>query len=288
MDSYLMLCLSAVLLAIDFVINKFYQRKAGTSLQAGLIFNVVLGLFTTFIFWALSGFQFTLSGFSCIMAAVMSLLCVSYNILGFRILKNGSVAVYTLFLMTGGMVLPYVWGLLFLNEQLSLSTLIGLILLIGSVVICNLNTDKSNAKQLLLCIIVFVLNGLVSIVSKMHQVEASYITVSANQFVMLTGIFKAVISLVASIFIKEKASLKQVCNKNTIVLIVGSAFVGGLSYMLQLIGAKDLPATILYPFITGGSMVFSSLAGVLVFKEKLSVKLIISLIISCLATLLFL
>ena len=288
MNPYLMLCLSAALLAVDFVINKLYQRKAGTSLQAGLIFNVVLGGFTALIFWALSGFQFAFSGFSCIMATTMSLLCVCYNLLGFRILKNGSVAIYTLFLMTGGMVLPYIWGVLFLNEQLSVPTLIGLILLIGSVVICNLSKDRSNAKQLILCIAVFVLNGLVSIVSKMHQVESFYPSVSANQFVMLTGISKAVVSLAASLFIKEKVSLKQVCNKNTVLLIAGSALIGGVSYMLQLIGAKDLPATVLYPFITGGSMVFSSLAGVLVFKEKLSVKLIISLIISCLATLLFL
>ena len=71
-------------------------------------------------------------------------------------------------------------------------------------------------------------------------------------------------------------------------LIAGSALIGGVSYMLQLVGAENLPATILYPFITGGSMFFSSLAGVLVFKEKLSAKLIISLVISCLATLLFL
>lgn len=288
MDSHLMLCLSAVLLAVDFVINKFYQRKAGTTLQAGLIFNVILGLLSTFIFFALSDFQFAASGFSCVMAASMSLLCVCYNILGFRILKNGSMAIYTLFLMTGGMVLPYLWGLLFLNEQLTLPTLIGLILLIGSVVICNLSKDKTNGKQLLLCSAVFVLNGLVSIVSKMHQIEENYITVSASQFVMLTGIFKAVLSLIASFFVKETLPFKQICNRDTVLLIAGSALIGGVSYMLQLIGAKDLPATVLYPFITGGSMFFSSLAGVLVFKEKLSAKLIISLVISCLATLLFL
>ena len=126
--------------------------------------------------------------------------------------------------------------MIFLNEQLSINTLIGLILLIGSVVICNLSKDKANLKQLLMCAIVFVLNGLVSIVSKMHQIEVNYITVSASQFVMLTGIFKAVLSFLASLFIQKKVSYKQICNKNTVLLIAGSTLIGGVSYMLQLSG----------------------------------------------------
>ena len=58
--------------------------------------------------------------------------------------------------------------------------------------------------------------------------------------------------------------------------------------MLQLLGEKTLPATVLYPFITGGSIVFSSLAGVIFFKEKLSAKLIISVMLCFAGTVMFL
>ena len=51
------------------------------------------------------------------MAALEETLVISYTVLGFRILKmSGSMAMYTLSLMTSGMILPYVWGIAFLNE----------------------------------------------------------------------------------------------------------------------------------------------------------------------------
>ena len=53
-----------------------------------------------------------------------------------------------------------------------------------------------------------------------------------------------------------------------------SAAIGGMSYIIQLYGAKSLPATVLYPFITGGRIVFSALTGAAVFKEKLSGRVI--------------
>ena len=72
------------------------------------------------------------------------------------------------------------------------------------------------------------------------------------------------------------------------IIIALAAAVGGGSFMLQLLGAKALPATVLYPFITGGSIVFSSVADVIIFKDKLSIKLVISIIVCFVGTLLLL
>ena len=119
MNQYVMLTLAAVLLACDFAINKLYQRFAGASLKAGLRFNAILGLLTVPIFWVIGGFSFEFSWFSALMAAGMALLAMAYTLLGFQILRQGSMALYTLFLMVGGMTVPYLWGLLFLDETFS-------------------------------------------------------------------------------------------------------------------------------------------------------------------------
>lgn len=62
----------------------------------------------------------------------------------------------------------------------------------------------------------------------------------------------------------------------------------GLSYMLQLIGAESLPASVLYPFITGGSIILTSFAGVAVFKEKLTIRQWLAVAVCFVGTLLFL
>lgn len=61
-----------------------------------------------------------------------------------------------------------------------------------------------------------------------------------------------------------------------------------ISYMLQLIGAESLPASALYPFITGGSIILTSFAGVAFLKEKLTIRQWMAVTACFVGTLLFL
>lgn len=220
---YLILIFSALLLGITFAFNKLYQRAYGASPYAAFFFNTLLGLTTLAVFWAIKGFKLELYPYSCIMAGIEGILVICYNIFGFKILKSsGAMSMYTLSLMAGGMVLPYIWGIVFLNEPFTYMRTIGLILIIAGVVLSNLKGSKTKWNQALMCGAVFLLNGCVSIVSK-----------------------------------------------------------------LQLKGASELPATVLYPFVTGGSIVFSAVIGGIVFKEKFSFRLALSVALCFIGTIFF-
>lgn len=286
---YIMLTSAALLLVMDFSMNKIYQSLRGTSLNSSLFFNLILGLATAIIFFVINRFKLSASPYSALAALLMGAMTMTYNIIGLRILKQGSMAIYSLFLMIGGMALPYVWGLAFLNETFSTVRTIGLVLIIGGVILSNFSGEKINLKQICMCLAVFVLNGLVSIVSKMHQIEANYQCVSTIEFIILGGIFKFFISGILLIFLRSKGG--QIYEKNnfskSLLIIISSAVISGSSYFLQLYGAKSLPATVLYPFVTGGSIVFSALADTTFFKERLSRKLIISLGLCFAGTIMF-
>ena len=73
-----------------------------------------------------------------------------------------------------------------------------------------------------------------------------------------------------------------------IYIFLGCALVGGISYLLQLIGAQNLPATILYPFITGGCIIVTALAGWLLYHEKLSKQTILGIALCFAGTCMFL
>lgn len=294
MKYYLMIVLAVLLLAGDFAVNKLYQKRYGTSLEAGLKFNALLGLFTAIIFFAVNKFKVEFSAFSVLMAGIVALSVMSYNILGFRVLKSGSMAFYTLFLMCGGMFVPYVWGVLFLHEKLSALHLMGLILIISAMVL-TANDKKLPSKQILaLCVIIFFLNGVCSVAGKMHQIEKAYFCISETGFVIATGVAKFVIAAIAYLLVKIKKRDKTSNNRNKgdfawgVFLILLSTLISGLSYILQLNGAKNLPATVLYPLITGGTIIFSSLTGIIFFKEQISKRLIFSIIICFAGTCMFL
>ena len=287
---YLMLTGAAMLLGADFALNKIYQKIYGTAPKAAFFFNSMGALITAVIFFCINGFKLEFTVYSFVMAGLMGLFIMSYNVIGFRLLKSGTVAAYTLFLMTGGMVLPYIWGLLFLNESFSVLRTVGLIVILAGVVLSNFSGERVNIKQIVMCVAVFVLNGFVSIISKIHQSQTSFDSVNAAEFIILGGIFKFLLAGILFHVFKNKDSSESGDNslKKAIIIIASSAAIGGAAYMLQLLGAKTLPATVLYPFITGGSIVFSALVGVTLFKEKLSAKLIISVILCFAGTLMFL
>lgn len=292
MKDYAMIIMAVVLLVVDFTLQKLYQKKMGVGLKSGLLFNFFVGIITAVIFLFINGFKITFSPYSAVMACMMSTLLVSYVIIGFRIMKAGNMAYYTLALMAGGMLVPYVFGLLFLNEDFSVLRLAGVVLVLFAVIASNSGGGKSNLKNTIMCAAVFVLNGFVSVVSKLQQTDIGYTAVSATEFVFYTGIVRALLCGIVLCVIKFREK-KTESSENTfkigiLPITIGSALVSGVSYMLQLLCASNLPATILYPFVTGGTIILSALAGVIFFKDKLSKKTVISIAVCFIGTCLFL
>lgn len=284
--NYVYVVIATVLLAFEFAFSKKYQALEGVSMAAGLRFNALSGLLSAIIMFALSGFRPEWSAFSLILALSMSLCGMSYSLLSFQVLKNGGMALYSTFLMSGGMLLPYVFGILFLDEPVTLWRVAGVLVVLSAVILSNFSKNKVSKKLLLLCLAVFILNGLVSILSKCHQVSTRA-TVSSSAFVMYSGVGKFLFSTVALLF-QKRSNAPVLQHKLSIGVVAGAAIIGAASYLLQLIGARTLPASVLYPIVTGGSIIFSAIAGRVFFKEKISRRQVLSIILCFVGTLLFL
>lgn len=283
---YVILFISVILMVAYFVTNKIYQQQAGTSMTAGLIFNIVLGSILTVVFWIMNGFCLNISIYSTVMAGLSALFIVSYTMIGFRIMGDEKMALYTIFLMTGGMTIPYVWGLFFLEEPFSWIHTVGLVVIAVSVIISNRDGTKGGVRQILMCVAVFLLNGFVSVVSKEHQINSA--AVATIDFVILNSLGKVVLCSAALLFVKEKGKVKKCFDIKFIPVIVVSAIFFGGSYILQLQGAKNLPATVLYPIVTGGGIICTAIASRIFFNEKLTPKLVIGVVLCFLGTCMFL
>ena len=86
MQAYILVVLSAVLLAVDFLIVKLYQRAEGTSPEKVFRFNFFIGLFTVVIFFFIGGFKIEFTAFSAVLALVMTSIAILYTLIGFKIL----------------------------------------------------------------------------------------------------------------------------------------------------------------------------------------------------------
>ena len=145
-----------------------------------------------------------------------------------------------------------------------------------------------------LCLLVFFMNGFVSILSKLHQIETGYPTVDNNSFVFLTntinGLFSAAALFALTLAKREGPKLHAAFKPWMLLLcVVVYAACNGLSYLLQLLAAAStMPASVQYPMMTGGSVVLTALAGYLFFGEKQSRHALIGTVLAFAATFLFL
>ncbi len=145
--SYVLVLIAVLLLAVQFTFNKLFQLRAGASVWASLLYSLSTGICTAIVFFAIGGFKFEFTLFSFLMALASTLFSTTYTLIGFKIMEAGKFAIYMMFLMLGGMMLPYIFGVLFLDEKPSVLRIIGLVLLTAAIIIANLDTKKSDKKS---------------------------------------------------------------------------------------------------------------------------------------------
>lgn len=301
---YLLMLIGVMILAFNFSCQKLYQKHVGSSVVKGLLFNTLDGIVLTvtffFVHYALGGFQgFKFSWFAIVTAAAMSSFCFIYVILGFKMMKQGPVANYSLFLMAGGMIVPYLYGVMFLGEFNSLSAhqivlrILGLVLVVLGIVVSNKTKEKSsNIKAIILLgSLIFLLNGGASVSSKVHQLpEFIDLATTTTGFVFIQGLVKAILCSIALAVVgpKHKEELKAVPKPKAWLFSAGNAIGSGVYVIIQLVCASKLAASVLFPMITGGTIIFSALAGRLFFKEKITKSTFIGIILCFVGTLFFL
>ena len=286
-----------------FALNKLWQKSNGAGIKTSLLYTALTGLFVSVIFFAVGGGRVQITPFSIVCAAAVAGLCLGYNLIGFKVFSIGSYSVYMMFLMLGGMLLPFIYGMLFLGDAdgtgiVSLAArFTGVALLTLSLVLPCLGEkkDKKNSRLfIILCVTVFILNGFVSITSKIHQIETVRQTVDATSFVVLTNGTNGVASAVTLFFLclrdkKPPELAKDFPVWKVILMPLVCGALNGSSYLCQLIAAaSDMPASVQYPMITGGTVILSAAVGRVFFGERQSKLSLAGILLAFAATFLFL
>jgi len=301
---YLILFFAVLCIAIQFNLNKFYQKKFADGLKDILFFPLVSGIvnFALFILISLGiyGKLPDFSVFSFIMAISLAIVSTLSALVGILVMKYGKMSVYSVFMMLGGMILPYFYGLIFLDETISIARIAGVVILICALP-CSAVDPKNKEKAVsvksyyILCVFIFILNGIVSILSKAHSVNIS--AIPAANFIVFTNIWGTVINgglyfIFAPRFTQQKD--REVSNEvnpnkfHAVLVITIYAVFSGVGFLLLLISAKTVPAVAMYPFITGGSIVLSTVLARIFYKEKIGRLATTGIIMSMAGTLLFL
>lgn len=305
---YIYLACACGFFSIQFVFMKMYQNRTDGTLHAAMWAALLSALSMLVIF-----FPANLIGSGHLLAvvpsawmwgtiyAVCGVVCGACTILA---MKHGSVAAVTVYTLLGGMVLPFLYGVLALGEQPSLWRYVGTAILIVSILpplFMNGKTGTGEQRSVrsritfAVCVaLIFLTNGGVSVITTASQRdEAMKAAMNETDFLLVTAILRAVMALVLIVVLslKQRRSLRPTDTRTgkpaalaIIALLIGiilvySAF-NGIGNFFNLACAKTMDASLQFPIISAACIVLSAVWALIFFREKPSKGDLISIALS--------
>ena len=204
---------------------------------------------------------------------------------------------YTTFFFSASMIVPVIIGLFVWDESLKMTQGIGMAMFMAAFycisVLGGEKGGKVNVRWIILCFATWLLNGLIGVVSKQHQINMA--GTEYVQMMMMSFVFAAVFALIAAVFFavldskKEKKTVGAVVKTDMSLMwhgkvpLLGAALGSGMANVIMTYLSSRLPGGYLYPITLGSVVVLVSLFSILVLKEKPSKPGLIGILIGLVA-----
>lgn len=271
---YLLLIAATVLYSIQFVFNKVYQREEGDSFAASCGFLLVSSAVFGAAMFVRNGFTLAFEPFSLLMALCALLISVGCGYFGIVALSVSDLAKYSLYLMLGGMTVPFLYGFLFNGDRLTWQKLV-CFAVIAAALVLNAVKKQSRGRESLkakLCYgAIFLFNGLSGVVATLHQNPAGGLAVvGTNDFTLWKMLLNVLFSGTVLLILSRRKPRKRPSVK-ALAAAGGYGIVNGIAEVMVLISILHIEPSVQYPIITGGCVVLSVVFG-LFFKEKITLR----------------
>lgn len=279
--AYLLTALAAVMFGTQFIFQQKYSNTEGTTVNGALRFSLFCSFFQIPLVLLISitgGLEgFTLAAATiCVINAFNSILNAYFCV---KVFESADMTLFSIFMMLGGMTLPFIAGMVFFNEDPTLPKFIGFALIALALVLETGKASPVRGKTVIYYLGLFVTNGLSGVYAKLNQsIENS---ASTNAYIIMTAAATIVICSAALLFKKtvKKESISFGSTKTALLAIIPYIIIATLGNFLSLTGLRALDASVQYPISTGGTIVVSAVVTLLQ-KEKLKPRNYIAVAIS--------
>ena len=194
----------------------------------------------------------------------------------FLAIREGSMS-FTCLATSYSLFIPTVYGLLFLKESASLYLYIGFALLAVSIFFINSKKGDNafTVKWLIYALLAFLGNGFASTTQTMQQLkfEGNY----KSEFMILALIIVSGLFWVLALT-SEKSEIKPCFKKAGVFMVFTGLANAVVNQLVMTLVSRGMPASIMFPVISGGGIVFTTMISVLFYKEKLTLKQYIGLL----------
>lgn len=254
---YGLIILSVVMFGGCFALKDLYRARQGGLLRASLQHGIIGSVAGLVVLWVTNGFALEFTLFTLLMALIRALVSISFSFFSFRALGIANLSVYSLFSMLGGMVLPFLQGIIFYGEAFTIGKLLCLVL-IGASILMTVK-HGGGKRGFIYYIGVFLLNGMSGVIAKLFA-EAPFEKTSAAGFSLLSAACTLVLSLtIFLIFYRKREEGVPPLSLPSIGMGAAGGAVNHVANFFLVIALSHVEASVQYPMVTGGVIIVSTL-----------------------------
>ncbi len=297
MVAFLLLFAYVLLSGGQMILNKTYQMRVRMSTPTYMLYLIVMGTVAAFLFYLMAGCDLAGDRALYICSFVASLIVIISTLVSLLSLSYANLAMVTVCQNAGTLVLPALFGFVFLREPVSAFRVIGIALIIAAFLVSFFGTFRSSEgqkKQGMLgrsiCVLLFFTSGLGNIIHKIFTVSGS--SASHAAYLSWINLFMVPIIVVAFLLLRAKRkeqvaeTLRGIDFRNYWLVCAGSA-IGCVGMICSMRAMAGMDMAIYSPMYSSLYMIFLVAASKWIFKEKISKENYISIglaILSVLAT----
>lgn len=253
---YALIMLSVCLFGGCFSLGDVYRRIQGSSLRVSMQFSLAGSLAGLAVLTAVNGFKVECTPFTLLMAVLTAVNGFAFTFCSFRALEHINLSLYSLFSMLGGMLLPFLQGILFYGEPLTVAKAVCLVLITASLALTVEKGERKNGAVYYSGI--FVLNGMSGVLSKWFA-EADFPKTGATGYTNLTSLCSVVIAAVLLLTVFRKSAADPPLSLAGAAMGAVHGVLNRAANLVLVIALTHVDASVQYPLVTGGVMIVSTL-----------------------------
>lgn len=200
----------------------------------------------------------------------------------FLAIKKGPLSLSSLGI-SYSLIIPALYGLIFLDEPVTSLLITGIVLLLISIFLMNVEKKGEEKKitfeWIIYVLLAFLSNGICSTVQKVQPIACD--NMYKNEFMFVALFMSAVFLFVFSLIYEKNTFILNAKKGFSCYLICG---VGkGIVNMFIISLSTMMAASVMFPLIAAGDVILTVGVSILIYKEKLSIQQIFGIILGILS-----
>lgn len=289
MIAFLFLLLYVLFSGGQMILNKCYQTRVRMTVSSYMLYLIVMGSVAALLFFLMSGCDTTVDRALFVYSGTAAFVVIGSTLVVLLGMAHMNLAAVTVTQNAGMLVIPSLYGVLFLHEQLSPLRIVGTGLVIAAFLVTYLGDSFSSkdgkATDLvgkLICPVLFLTSGVGNIVHKAFLLSGS--AASNEAYLSWLNIFMVPMVITAFFLLmrKRKQTIRQftagIGMRNYLFVCAGSV-VGCVGMVCSMRAMAGMEISIYSPLYSAMYMIFLICVSRFVFHETISWQNLISVLL---------